>query len=390
MIKEVYNEEDKDLIVQDLGIFELRGLARKLGVPSPTTKKRDELVSLILEKIKSGQISCQSGKKKGRPFKSLSAIDDIYTTITNPQNNNEYINKNQNYQAIQTNFDSSVVFNQEISNYSYDDTVELKIFEGIIRENQSGFFFYDINTFKCVFINKDIDYSINIETGDKVVVKAYEVFGKNQFNAVEIISINNISVLDYCPQIQEKGDVIISDKTLPFGNKKIYIGRRNITHGDKDLYESESELKNFINICKENNQKLILIGLNTSFENIIMLNNYKNIDKFISEYGQNDKKNFTLIFDAINYCERLSQIGENVVVGIIDIIEILNCLDRYFTGEKSESFYDRQTFVVLEKILSLGKAYQNGNSTTLLLNYNDIDKDERVLKTDIIKVCKVI
>ena len=82
MINEKNDYVDREILVYDLGIFELRGLARKLGVPSPTTKKRDELISLILEKIKSGDVIDQTGKKKGRPFKSLSAIDEIYSSIT--------------------------------------------------------------------------------------------------------------------------------------------------------------------------------------------------------------------------------------------------------------------------------------------------------------------
>ena len=36
--------EGKELLVRQLGVFELRGLARELGITSPTTKKRDELI----------------------------------------------------------------------------------------------------------------------------------------------------------------------------------------------------------------------------------------------------------------------------------------------------------------------------------------------------------
>ena len=101
MINEKNDYVDREILVYDLGIFELRGLARKLGVPSPTTKKRDELISLILEKIKSGDVIDQTGKKKGRPFKSLSAIDEIYSSITSNSSEEDdyYI---QDYNSLQS------------------------------------------------------------------------------------------------------------------------------------------------------------------------------------------------------------------------------------------------------------------------------------------------
>ena len=41
------NDNLKDVLVRKLGIYELRGLARELGISSPTTKRRSELVDQI-------------------------------------------------------------------------------------------------------------------------------------------------------------------------------------------------------------------------------------------------------------------------------------------------------------------------------------------------------
>ena len=78
--------EEQELLVKQLGIFELRGLARELGIPSPTTKKRDELIKLILLKFENGDIVDDKGKRKGRPCKKLSTINDIVSTIANQFN----------------------------------------------------------------------------------------------------------------------------------------------------------------------------------------------------------------------------------------------------------------------------------------------------------------
>ena len=48
MFSSVLDKNKKiELEVKKLGIFELRGLAREVGVSSPTTKKREELIDLI-------------------------------------------------------------------------------------------------------------------------------------------------------------------------------------------------------------------------------------------------------------------------------------------------------------------------------------------------------
>lgn len=40
MINDVNNEKRKESMIRGLGVFELRAVARQLGVPSPTTKKK--------------------------------------------------------------------------------------------------------------------------------------------------------------------------------------------------------------------------------------------------------------------------------------------------------------------------------------------------------------
>lgn len=56
---------------EDLNIYELRDIARKIGVKNPTTKKRDVLVKEI-EQIKRGELQPYfSTTKQGRPAKNL-------------------------------------------------------------------------------------------------------------------------------------------------------------------------------------------------------------------------------------------------------------------------------------------------------------------------------
>lgn len=51
-------------------IYELRNYARQIGVKSPTTKKRQDLLCEI-EKINKGEIIPLTNNKKGRPCKNV-------------------------------------------------------------------------------------------------------------------------------------------------------------------------------------------------------------------------------------------------------------------------------------------------------------------------------
>ena len=78
---EISQSKRIELEVKKLGIFELRGLAREVGVPSPTTKKREELIDSILERISKGKLDEVVITKKGRPFKKLAVVDNILNAV---------------------------------------------------------------------------------------------------------------------------------------------------------------------------------------------------------------------------------------------------------------------------------------------------------------------
>ena len=82
MIGEINQSKRIELEVKRLGIFELRALAREVGVQSPTTKKREELIVNILERINNGQLDDVVVTKKGRPYKKLAMIDNILNNMT--------------------------------------------------------------------------------------------------------------------------------------------------------------------------------------------------------------------------------------------------------------------------------------------------------------------
>ena len=82
MINDVNNEKRKESMIRGLGVFELRAVARQLGVPSPTTKKREDLIALILEASRNGKYIEENMPKRGRPFKRLNVLEHITNKIS--------------------------------------------------------------------------------------------------------------------------------------------------------------------------------------------------------------------------------------------------------------------------------------------------------------------
>ena len=68
----------------------------------------------------------------------------------------------------------------------------------------------------------------------------------------------------------------------------------------------------------------------------------------------------------------------------------MRVLDKCFVKEEDEEGHKKPSIVVIKKIVSLGMAYKNGGNISLILGYNEKDKQDKFLSQDILKICKKI
>ena len=367
------DNKEQELLVRELGVFELRGLAREVGIPSPTTKKREELISMILEKFKDGAVMEHIERKKGRPFKKLSSIDDILNSITNDFNEEEKLFK------VPSTYEDIITFAQEPTNFNIMDDEE-KEFEGIIRQKDD--FFSMLVKGKWIFF-KDEKLKDKLMVGDKVKCVAKLIDMKGQYIATDIISINGIDYDKYKKEEIDNGDEIISTNKIPYGDRNLIEGRRNAYLMQEDLYEND-DFSQLTKYCNKNNIKLVVLGLNISYENKILFNNL-NFENFTTSYASSNEDNFNSIIDAINYVQRLMKLGDKIIFYIMDVQELLRGFDKCFMSLKEHSV---QTTLLVQKIMSLGRAYSNGNSCTLFIGYNKNDENDQFVVNDILRICK--
>lgn len=377
-------EDQRALIVNELGIFELRGLAREIGVPSPTTRKRSDLVDLILDKLSNGSSVPQKPTRKGRPCKTLNSIDKIMNVMTGKEATNSFPSVTKRIRP----YDEVITFAQETPVFSMVLEEETANFEGVLRVSNKVGFFLDIKNNTKVFIPLDIVNSYGLKTGDYLETVANKMNTSNQFIVSELLKINFVEASKYAPIATGEKQAEISFNLVPYGDFNIYRGRRNIIRYQKNVFE-DSRFVNFANNLISQGFKVVALGINATFEDGIM---YDNVDKLIcfkTNYGDADQSALDKVVDAISLVSRLNELGEKVVLFVSDIMEALTVVDMGFENKDSVFNHSAEAVVIFQKLISLARAYKDGSEVTLVATYRNYNEKDPFLINEILKVSTV-
>lgn len=374
-MKELNTDLKKEKVIRSLGVFELRALAREVGVSSPTTKKREELIDLILENMNKTEVSDPTNKRKGRPFKKLASLEDIVSTMT-IDDDKSLVFKEEN--------ESILTFAQDIPDFSKMFECEEFVFSGIARKYRDGFCFCDEATGKMVFLTEVLSYFGLVQVGDNLTVKAKGVSTEKNFEATEIVKINGVMANLYrVNDLSLANEIILKDK-IPFAGKELVLGRRNALVVNENFCDNNI-LEELIENCSNSNEKVVLLGTNISFEDNIVFKNLSVFKKFLTVYGESAQKSFNAITDAINFTQRQILLGQNVVLVVCDIIDILRTLNKAL--EKCEEAKG-QALVIARKLLSIARAYDNGLHSSELICYMKQDENNEFVLEELLKISK--
>lgn len=380
MIGEINQSKRIELEVKRLGIFELRALAREVGVQSPTTKKREELIVNILERINNGQLDDVVVTKKGRPYKKLAMIDNILNNMT-LQDNFASQSKSLTYEDILS-FAQIIPVISKIEN-------EYGKFNGVVRKNSNNDFymFYDLSSAQAVFLPAELKNINKVQNGDEIECNAKKI-NNNQFFATEIIKINGKNADNYLANKISLGEQIISTQTLKYSDKEVFIGRRNLVILKENFYEN-TNFDFLANDAVNKGYKIVYLSLNSSIEDEIK---FKSLQGKIlcSKFDDPSSQSLNKAIDCISLCENLLSRGEKVLLIIPDIINVVRALDYCFMSESKMYGHALQSIIIAQKLLSLGKAYQTGPNITLMLGCAEIDKDDEFVTNQLFKICKII
>ncbi|MBQ8792170.1 MAG: hypothetical protein IJZ62_00930 [Clostridia bacterium] len=369
MIGEFRDEQQREVLVQRLGVFELRALAREIGIPSPTTKKRDELVAMIMQSFEKGVSQEAKVQKRGRPYKKLNSLDEIIGSVIDD-------NKSE------MNYESVIALAQEEKPVAIMQG-EITRLEGICRVSDKNVTLHTLIGNDVVFVS-DIYGIEKLENGDLVEVTAQRI-NENSYKALSISLINGQSAVSFQRKEYPLGEEVISGRTITCGNRKIVDGRRNACLLKEDLYEND-ELKQLKDFCDKNNIKLVIVGTNTSFENQIMFKGLNVKYNFTTPYDSNARVNLNKTIDGLNFADNCLKNGEDVMLIVADLGGLLLGLDENFDKESDK--HSKETEIITKKMLSLAGAFDSGKSLTLVMYYSDVDSADKFITYDLLRVCK--
>lgn len=354
-------------IVKSLGIYELRGLARVLGIKSPTTKVRETLIESILVTLVNGKPSEPQMSRKGRPYKKLAHLDNIVSMIANQP-------------VVEVNYETVSEFNQELPIFSYKGEELLKV-SGVLRHGKVSSYFVDLKKGYHVFVSQDLMNLKKLTTGDFIEGVAFKINDNQQYYIKELTKANGTLFKDYSLMENQDNDQVLPSEFLHWEKFKILKGGRNIFVSDDPLYIDNS-LKTILS-CMENEDSVnIFLGLNLCFEDEMFISS-KNIITFSSQYLSSAEDGFNRVLDVINMISRLASQGKNIILFVYDITLILSVIDQKFDVDDKSSIQSR---ILLKKLISLAEAKRDGSSTTLIATIRRDDTDNQILKNDLIRI----
>lgn len=365
--------------LENLGIYELRNVARQVGVYSPTKFKKDVLIQKITA-IVSGEESPHVRKtNQGRPAKQIAGLDEILSIfVPNIEQKNMFETQfqeklfptcmMQTIKVLPDNFEDFQGY-LKILPYNYGVIFQNGYFQGNKHTyyitpqllTQTGLREGDYLQGVCYFIDetkprivKQIDFvnGINLPLDQKVLRLDFEqaeaLYPKNQL----VIGNSKDSWLDFkC-----------IDKICPIGE-----GSRTIINYQKN-FDIEDFIVDFVKVLSDD-YNVTLIAVDERPEDITIIKDECDKLSMVNSQRQQDEIAFaeqTLMI--ISHIVRQVENGRNQIIVIKNLQKFENLLMRYFVIEKNltEIQAKLQAMQEIKKIFELAKSVKNGYALTVV------------------------
>lgn len=355
--------------LENLGIFELRDLARKVGVFNPTVLKKNELISQICD-IQSGKIKPYISKtKQGRPPKQIGGYEKL-VEIFLPNDITELPTKEE---SIFSRYDNTLMFHS-----APDESEESSgqvTYKGYLEELENGSGLLRPRTIRqyeqrdFVYVSNRMMTTYKLRSGDEIVCRANLIRQDRAMVLIDIIEINGVPFDEYFPERN-------SFKNLPcnLSSRNIDLNfdtkdklNFNIKYGDTIFVYSnrEEEFDMFLTQFIQDNEKcfdsivyLCPMLTNKDYERL----KTKKAEVYATDFESPISYQQKTAFLAYNRARRLAESGKEVLFVIDNAMSMMG-LDKDISGD----------FLISKKLLSTAKNFAVGSLTIMLsvppLNY---------------------
>ncbi|MBR1890246.1 MAG: hypothetical protein IJ817_00990 [Clostridia bacterium] len=338
-------------LVESLGIYELRALARVFGDNSPTTLKRNDHIKIVMDKIISGEEIRPQPLRQGRPHKELNNINAILEELTKITGV-DYIQKSG--KTVQTH--KNITFNQLEQDVFSQQLFPIKA-KGFILENADGKLYF-LNQFngKYVFVDKSVFNKLS--QFDFVEGTAVLMNSKKEYILKELDHINFVPYEKYDNKCN-----ISKSKTAVFNEQKLNLGQKYRFDGLTRFTDNQNEIKKLVQELKKQKISTVAIIPNVADEEFMTIQMF-DFDCLITFGMTADEKDVyqNLVF-ACDFIKHQKELGGSVAIFVQDPVTLANVIDYCF--KLNPKIYMNHTDNVAEIVREISPVIGNFNSQTI-------------------------
>lgn len=352
-------EEATKKTIEMMGIYELRTLARNVGVPSPTTLKRQQLLDSISE-IMDGLKEASPIKKVGRPPKKTK-LDTSVMDIFVPQDFIDYANEEK--EKIYAS--EALVFQQELDLTRFNNKIRAER-KGYLRKTKSGaHFFKDKET--LIFVPSSIVAEFKLVEGDLIEGGAWQIQGKS-FDVFYVLEkLNNVNIEEVKRNLVSF--INLETPVNPEESKRQFYKIKNVPDHILEVYPVIKEYEKngyIINVLAVGLVPELVLRIKSAFDSLEHV-------EFITYFEDGPKESFETALDAINNSIVLARSGKKVVLYVFDVATLLSELKINY-NQKTENTSNCNPILVMRKLFSISRCLSGGGSCTLIAGTSeDID-----------------
>ncbi len=373
-------------LLESLGIYELRALARIFGDNSPTTLKRGDHINIVMNKIISGEDLKPIPMRQGRPYKELSNIEGILTELSQIAGKDYTLKTNQS--GSTTRVPKIVTFRQLENNIFEQKLFPIDV-KGVLREKSpKEFYIKNQSNGKMVLIRKDFD--TRLKEFDYITGTAVIMNQEKEYMIENIKSINFQSAKTYKDIVAPYSEPVSPTKKFAFAKTEILLGGRYVCKASK-FSEISSTIKSVNKKLNEN--KIVSLALVPNLmpedENLVQSLGFNTV--FSTRYDERPLDAYETILNFASCVQRLQQQGVNIALFVEDFVTLSNIVDFAFkSNTKALMGHTESAVETIKNIVLLARASQNGVSTTLFTTFEDCDMFDPTYISSVYKISKKI
>lgn len=368
-------------LIESLGIYELRALARVFGDNAPTTLKRNDHIKIVMNKIISGEDLEPIPLRQGRPYKELSNIEGILTELSN------LTGKDYSMKPVQIRTSAPlqkvVVFRQ-----LEQEIVDKKMFP------------IEVRGVLCTKDDSDELYLVNQDNGKHVLVKKDEhlkpfdyitgtavIMNEDKEYVLDTVKSINYQTVSTYHEIIDEYHSAVPEKTLQIDGQNILLGSRYLIK-DK-LLENEDKIKNLVKTLRNNGVVTLALAANVMYENFLSIKALGFNNAFLLKYDEKPSVLCETFMMFIEHVNRIQNLGMKVAIFVEDLSTFANAID--FAGKtngRTLMGHNETTVELIKKFVMLAKAGVNSKHTTLFATYDESDMFDQLFTSAVYKVSK--